>query len=60
MKDPAMVTGTITITHYIASDGDDRVAYELDGDAEHAVTALGLLAMTQDSILHADDDGDDQ
>ena len=47
----------ITITRTIDEDGDDIVDYDLEGvAAEHVVLALGMLAMTQDSILHPDDD----
>lgn len=51
-------TGRITITRTLLDDGDDVIDLQRDGDAEHAVTALGMLAMASDWVLH-DQDGDE-
>ena len=45
-------TGRITITRTLLDDGDDVIDLQRDGDAEHAVTALGMLAMASDWVLH--------
>lgn len=49
----------ITITRTLLDNGDDVINLQRDGDAEHAVTALGMLAMASDSVLHQpEDEGD--
>lgn len=52
---PGLVTGRIIITHTL-TDNDVLVSIDREGDAEAAVTALGMLAMCQDTILHGEDD----
>ena len=52
-------TGRITITRTLLDDGDDVIDLQRDGDAEHAVTALGMLAMASDWVLHQPEDDDE-
>ena len=40
----------ITITRYLTEDGNDIVAYRIDGD-DNVMMALGMLALTNDTIL---------
>ena len=48
----AIETARITITRTLLDDGDDVLDTRFDGDAEHALTALGMLAMASDEVLH--------
>lgn len=59
MTNPGMVLGRITITRYLTDDGDDRITYDTEGDADHVVTVLGMLRITEDTLLHAPDQEDD-
>ena len=54
---------TITITRYLAPDGQDIIAHNIQGDP-HVAMALGMLALTTDTILREAagefDDPDDE
>lgn len=57
--------GRITITRTLTDqDGEfgDLIHTHFEGDATHALTALGMLAMATDEVLHPpevdDDEGD--
>ena len=56
---PCLETGRISIVRYLTPSGDDQVILTQSGDAEHAVIALGMLAMASDTVLHGPDDDDD-
>lgn len=50
-------TASITITRTL-TDGDDLVGWEVTGDADKLIVALGMLDLVRDGMLRGDDDLD--
>lgn len=50
-------TASITITRSVTED-DDLVGWEVAGDADKLIVALGMLDLVRDGMLRGDDDLD--
>lgn len=50
-------TARIVITKHLTSE-DTLIEYDTSGDAEEVLTAVGMLTMTIDSILHPPEEED--
>ena len=50
----AVETGRITITRSVTED-DDLVGWEVTGDADKLIVALGMLDLVRDGMLRGDD-----
>lgn len=48
-------TASITITRTL-TDGDDLVGWEVTGDADKLIVALGMLDLVRDGMLRGDDE----
>ena len=48
-------TASITITRTL-TDGDDLVGWEVTGDADKLIVALGMLELVRDGMLRGDDE----
>ncbi|WNN95124.1 hypothetical protein SEA_MAGRITTE_173 [Microbacterium phage Magritte] len=51
-EDAALVLGTITIRYLLTPEDRTQVSYDVEGDLP-AVLQMGMLAMAQDTVLHA-------
>ena len=54
MSMDAVETGRITITRSVTED-DDLVGWEVAGDADKLIVALGMLDLVRDGMLRGDD-----